>query len=111
MQLVQKNACFGGEQRIYKIDSNLLKGEAKFGIYMPPQAIAGEACPALFYLAGLTCNEETFAIKAHAQRLAASLGLILIMPDTSPRGEDVAVGDAWDLGIGAGFYINATQAP
>lgn len=65
----------------------------------------------MFYLAGLTCTEETFAIKAHAQRLAAQLGLILITPDTSPRGDDVAKGDHWDIGQGAGFYINATQAP
>jgi S-formylglutathione hydrolase len=62
-------------------------------------------------LAGLTCTEETFAIKAHAQRLAAQLGLILVTPDTSPRGEQVAQGDHWDIGQGAGFYINATQAP
>ena len=81
------------------------------GVYLPPQALGGEACPALFYLAGLTCTEETFAIKAHAQRLAAQLGLILIMPDTSPRGDQVAQGDHWDIGQGAGFYINATQAP
>ena len=111
MELVQKNVCFGGEQRIYKMSSNVLKGDAKFGIYMPPQAMSGETCPALFYLAGLTCNEETFAIKAHAQRLAAQLGFILITPDTSPCGETVATGDSWDLGIGAGFYINATEAP
>jgi len=73
--------------------------------------LAGQACPAVFYLAGLTCNEETFAIKAHAQHMAAQLGLILISPDTSPRGEAVAKGDHWDIGQGAGFYINATQAP
>ena len=73
--------------------------------------MAGQACPAVFYLAGLTCNEETFAIKAHAQHMAAQLGLILISPDTSPRGEAVAKGDHWDIGQGAGFYINATQAP
>ena len=78
---------------------------------MPPAALKGEQCSVLFYLAGLTCTEETFAIKAHAQRLAAQLDLILITPDTSPRGEDVAQGDHWDLGLGAGFYINATQAP
>ena len=111
MELVQNNRCYEGEQRTYQIESNILKGTSKFAVFLPAQALDGQQCPALFYLAGLTCNEETFAIKAHAQRLAASLGLILIMPDTSPRGEDVAVGDAWDLGIGAGFYINATQAP
>ncbi|OTG74407.1 S-formylglutathione hydrolase [Acinetobacter terrae] len=111
MELIQHNRCFDGEQRIYAFNSNVLKGQTKFGIFLPPQALTGQACPALFYLAGLTCTEETFAIKAHAQRLAAQLGLILISPDTSPRGEHVAQGDSWDIGQGAGFYINATQAP
>lgn len=111
MELIQHNRCFDGEQRIYAFNSKVLKGEAKFGIFLPPQALTGQACPALFYLAGLTCTEETFAIKAHAQRLAAQLGLILISPDTSPRGEQVVQGDSWDIGQGAGFYINATQAP
>ena len=111
MELIQHNRCFDGEQRIYAFNSKVLKGETKFGIFLPPQALTGQACPALFYLAGLTCTEETFAIKAPAQRLAAQLGLILISPDTSPRGEHVAQGDSWDIGQGAGFYINATQAP
>lgn len=111
MELLQQNRCFDGEQRIYRFNSNVLKGDSRLGVYLPPQALEGEACPALFYLAGLTCTEETFAIKAHAQRLAAQLGLILIMPDTSPRGDQVAQGDHWDIGQGAGFYINATQAP
>ena len=111
MELVQSNRSFDGEQRIYRFNSINLQGESKFGIYLPAQALAGQACPTLFYLAGLTCTEETFAIKAHAQRLAAQLGLILVTPDTSPRGEQVAQGDHWDIGQGAGFYINATQAP
>lgn len=111
MELVQSNRSFDGEQRIYRFNSISLQGESKFGIYLPAQALAGQACPTLFYLAGLTCTEETFAIKAHAQRLAAQLGLILVTPDTSPRGEQVAQGDHWDIGQGAGFYINATQAP
>ena len=111
MELVQSNRSFNGEQRIYRFNSTCLKGESKFGLYLPAQALAGEKCPTLFYLAGLTCNEETFAIKAHAQRLAAQLGMILVTPDTSPRGEQVAQGDHWDIGQGAGFYINATQAP
>ena len=111
MELVQSNRSFDGEQRIYRFNSISLQGESKFGIYLPAQALAGQACPALFYLAGLTCTEETFAIKAHAQRLAAQLGLILVTPDTSPRGEQVAQGDHWDIGQGAGFYINAIQAP
>ena len=111
MELVQSSRSFDGEQRIYRFNSISLQGESKFGIYLPAQALAGQACPTLFYLAGLTCTEDTFAIKAHAQRLAAQLGLILVTPDTSPRGEQVAQGDHWDIGQGAGFYINATQAP
>ena len=111
MELVQSNRSFDGEQRIYRFNSISLQGESRFGIYLPAQALAGQACPTLFYLAGLTCTEETFAIKAHAQRLAAQLGLVLVTPDTSPRGEQVAQGDHWDIGQGAGFYINAIQAP
>ena len=111
MQLLQKNKCFDGEQRTYQIESETLKGSAKFSVFLPPQALEGKACAALFYLAGLTCTEETFVIKAHAQRLAAQLGLILISPDTSPRGDKVEQGDSWDIGQGAGFYLNATQAP
>lgn len=111
MELIQHNRCFDGEQRFYAFNSKRLKSEAKFGIFLPPQALRGQPCPALFYLAGLTCTEETFSIKAHAQRLATQLGLILISPDTSPRGEQVAQGDSWDIGQGAGFYINATQTP
>ncbi len=111
MELLSNTICFDGEQRIYQIQSNYLKGASKVAVYMPPQTLKGQKCAALFYLAGLTCTEETFIIKAHAQRLASQLGLILIAPDTSPRGQDVAQGDSWDLGQGAGFYINATQAP
>lgn len=111
MELVQSNKCFDGEQRIYRLQSEALKSESRFSIFLPAQALSGRACPALFYLAGLTCTEETFAIKAHAQRLAARLGLILIAPDTSPRGSHAAQGDSWDIGQGAGFYINALQAP
>ncbi len=83
----------------------------KFSVYYPPQAQRGKV-PALFYLAGLTCTEETFPTKAHAQALAAELGLMLIAPDTSPREPRIA-GDAttWDLGVGAGFYVDATEAP
>jgi S-formylglutathione hydrolase len=79
---------------------------------LPPQALAGESVPMLTYLAGLTCTEETFAMKAGAQRLAAELGLALLMPDTSPRNTDVDSEDHhWDFGAGAGFYLDATQAP
>ena len=111
MELLQKNKCFEGEQQVFQFESKTLNGTSKFSVFLPAQALRGQKCPALFYLAGLTCTEETFAIKAHAQRMAAQLGLILISPDTSPRGEDVEQGDSWDIGQGAGFYINATQAP
>ncbi len=111
MQCIQKNRCFEGEQRTYQIESRYLKGTTKFSVFLPPQALEGQPCAALYYLAGLTCTEDTFVIKAHAQRLAAQLGLILISPDTSPRGDTVEQGDSWDIGQGAGFYINATQAP
>jgi S-formylglutathione hydrolase len=109
--LVSKNMCFGGEQRIYKHESTETKGPMKFGAFVPPQAAKGKV-PVLYYLAGLTCNEETFAIKAHAQQTAAELGIVLITPDTSPR-EPRIPGDAdhWDFGIGAGFYVDALQAP
>jgi S-formylglutathione hydrolase len=83
----------------------------RFGVFTPPQA-ATERVPVLFYLAGLTCTEETFAIKAGAQRCAAELGLMLVTPDTSPRAIDIPGADAaWDFGVGAGFYLDATQAP
>jgi S-formylglutathione hydrolase len=83
----------------------------RFGVYLPPQAGKGKV-PAIIYLAGLTCNEETFAFKAGAQRIAAKLGVALITPDTSPRGANVAgESESWDFGVGAGFFLDATQAP
>jgi S-formylglutathione hydrolase len=111
IQLVSEHACFGGKQQFYKHDSRETRGPMKFSVYQPPQAKAGRV-PVLYYLAGLTCTEETFPIKAHAQAVAAELGLMLIAPDTSPR-EPRIPGDAqmWDFGQGAGFYVDATQAP
>jgi S-formylglutathione hydrolase len=111
MKILNSSRCFNGEQRFYQHDSAVIGLPMKFGVYLPPQALAGDACPALFYLAGLTCTEETFPIKAHAQAIAAELGVILISPDTSPRGDVAAKADYWDLGQGAGFYVDATQAP
>jgi len=111
MQLLSTTHCFNGEQRFYQHDSKEIGLPMKFGIYLPPKALVGERCLALIYLAGLTCNEETFPIKAHAQQIASDLGVILISPDTSPRGEGVAVGDYWDIGQGAGFYLDATEQP
>jgi S-formylglutathione hydrolase len=111
MNRVERHASFGGRQEVWKHASATLGCEMKFGIYLPPAAVAGERCPVLYYLAGLTCNEQTFITKAGAQEHAARLGLILVAPDTSPRGPGVPNEDTYDLGEGAGFYVNATQAP
>lgn len=103
--------CFGGEQRFCQHDSAVIGLPMRFALYLPPQARQGRV-PLVTYLAGLTCNEETFPIKAGAQRVAAELGLALLAPDTSPRGANVP-GEAasWDFGVGAGFYLDATQSP
>ncbi len=110
-ELLSEHACFGGSQRFYQHDSREIGLPMKFSVFLPPQASTGPV-PALLYLAGLTCNEETFMAKAGAQRLAAELGLALIAPDTSPRGADIpGEADSWDFGVGAGFYLDATQSP
>ena len=111
LTLISEHGCFGGVQRFYKHDSREVRGPMKFSAYLPPQARAGKV-PVLYYLSGLTCNEETFPIKSHAQQVAAELGLMLIAPDTSPR-EPRLPGDAdsWDFGYSAGFYVDATAAP
>ena len=110
-ELLSAHACFGGEQRFYQHASTTIGLPMKFAVYLPPQAQQGPV-PAVVYLAGLTCTEETFMVKAGAQRLAAELGLALIAPDTSPRGANVpGEADSWDFGVGAGFYLDATQAP
>ncbi|MBC3931554.1 S-formylglutathione hydrolase [Undibacterium curvum] len=110
-ELISEHLCFGGVQQFYRHTSQAIDLPMRFSVYLPPQAQTA-AVPALFYLAGLTCTEETFMIKAGAQRIAAQLGLALICPDTSPRGAGVA-GEAehWDLGVGAGFYLDASQQP
>ena len=111
IELLGSHGCFGGDQRFYRHDSREIGLPMKFSVYLPPQAQQGPV-PAVLYLAGLTCTEETFMVKAGAQRLAAERGLALIAPDTSPRGTDVPGQDAsWDFGLGAGFYLDATQAP
>src|ERR1700723_4278205 len=111
IELVSEHGCFGGVQRFYKHASRETRGTMKFSVYLPPQSKTGKV-PVLYYLAGLTCTEETFPIKSHAQQAAAQLGLMLVAPDTSP-GEPRLPGDAdsWDFGQGAGFYLDATQAP
>ena len=111
MELLSEHTCFGGRQRFYKHESKQIGLPMKFSVFLPPQAALG-AVPALVYLAGLTCNDETFMTKAGAQRMAADLGLALIAPDTSPRGANVpGEAESWDFGVGAGFYLDATQAP
>lgn len=111
-ELLTAHACYGGAQRFYKHDSREIGLPMKFSVFLPPKAIQGEKVPALLFLAGLTCTEETFMTKAGAQRLAAELGVALITSDTSPRGANVpGEADAWDFGVGAGFYLNAQQAP
>ena len=109
---LSEHASFGGVQGFYRHASATIGLPMKFGVYRPPQALAGATVPVLVWLAGLTCTEETFAIKAGAQRVAAELGLMLVTPDTSPRDTGVPGADAhWDFGHGAGFYLDATQAP
>lgn len=107
-----EHRCFGGVQGFYEHPSASVGGPMRFGVYLPPKALKGERVPAVYFLAGLTCTEETFAAKAGAQRVAAELGMALVTCDTSPRharfpGDDAA----WDFGLGAGFYVDATEAP
>jgi S-formylglutathione hydrolase len=111
-ETLSEHACFGGLQRFHRHESAEIGLPMRFGLFLPPQALAGVKVPVLVYLAGLTCTEDTFATKAGAQRLAAELGLALLTPDTSPRGAAVAgESDSWDFGVGAGFYLDASQAP
>ena len=105
--------CFDGELKRIRHRADTLDCDMTFAIYLPPQVAQGEERPVLYWLSGLTCTDQNFIEKAGAQRLAAELGLILVAPDTSPRGPDVPDDPegAWDFGLGAGFYVNATQAP
>lgn len=111
IETVTEQASFGGVQGFYRHHSTACASVMRFSVYRPPEAAHGRV-PVLYFLAGLTCNEETFMIKAGAQRLAAKLGLMLVAPDTSPReprfpGDD----ENWDFGLGAGFYVDATELP
>jgi S-formylglutathione hydrolase len=111
-ELLSEHASFGGVQRFHRHASAEIGLPMRFALYLPPQAQGGQRVPLLVYLAGLTCTEETFTIKAGAQRVAAALGLALLMPDTSPRGANVpGEAESWDFGVGAGFYLNATREP
>ncbi|KAE9525878.1 S-formylglutathione hydrolase [Testudinibacter aquarius] len=111
LTLISSNKMFGGQHQRYRHFSNRTECEMTFAIYLPPQAENGQKVPLLYWLSGLTCNDENFSTKAGAQRLAAQYGFALVMPDTSPRGEMVADADSYDLGQGAGFYLNAIQQP
>lgn len=112
METISEHACFGGTMGFYRHPSTVNNCSMQFSVYQPPQAREGEV-PVLTFLSGLTCTEETFMIKSGAQRIAAELGLLLVSPDTSPRGDGVADDPegAYDFGLGAGFYLNATEDP
>lgn len=113
LELLSEHGCFGGVQRFYKhFNVNEIGLPMRFALFLPPQAQAGQKVPLLTYLAGLTCTEETATMKAGAQRLAAQLGLALLFPDTSPRNSGIDGEDHhWDFGVGAGFYLDATEHP
>ena len=110
IERIEHRACFGGWQDVYRHHSDVLGCDMNFAVYLPPQA-ATQKLPVLYWLSGLTCTEQNFITKAGAQRYAAEHGVIIVAPDTSPRGDDVADAEGYGLGKGAGFYVNATQAP
>jgi S-formylglutathione hydrolase len=112
MEIIERNRCFDGEQLRIKHYSQTLSCEMIFALYLPVQA-QNKKAPLLWWLSGLTCNDQNFVTKAGSQRIAAELGIAIIAPDTSPRGDGVPddAEKSWDFGLGAGFYINATQAP
>ncbi|GAA4355270.1 S-formylglutathione hydrolase [Kangiella marina] len=105
------NKAFGGWHKQYRHPSSTLSCDMQFAIYLPPQASESTPVPVLYWLSGLTCTDENFMQKGGAQRMAAELGIAIVAPDTSPRGDNIADDDAYDLGQGAGFYVNATQSP
>ena len=110
MERIEHHASFDGWQEVYRHPSATLGCAMRFGIYLPPQAQAG-AVPVLYWLSGLTCTEQNFITKSAVQRYAAQHGIAVVAPDTSPRGDGVADDPAYDLGQGAGFYVNGTQSP
>ena len=108
---ISQSLCFGGVQSIYSHAAEETRCAMRFGLFLPPQATEGRV-PVLYWLSGLTCTEENFVVKAGAQRVAAELGLAIVVPDTSPRGLGIpGEGDSYDFGLGAGFYVDATEAP
>jgi len=108
---LSENKSFGGWQKQYSHHSTRLNCDMRFAIYLPPQAANAGKVPVLYWLSGLTCTDENFMQKSGALRIAAELGIAIVAPDTSPRGDDVANDDSYDLGQGASFYLNASQAP
>jgi S-formylglutathione hydrolase len=110
LERIEHRACFGGWQDVYRHRSDVLVCDMNFAVYLPPQAETHKL-PVLYWLSGLTGTEQNFITKAGAQRYATEHGVILVASDTSPRGDEVADADGYDLGKGAGFYVNATQAP
>ncbi|MDO4641455.1 MAG: S-formylglutathione hydrolase [Neisseria sp.] len=110
-QCLTRHKLFEGEQARYRHHAESTQCDMTFSIYLPPQAMAGQRVPLLYWLSGLTCTDENFSTKSGAQCYAAQHGIALVMPDTSPRGADVPDDNGWDLGQGAGFYLNATQSP
>jgi S-formylglutathione hydrolase len=112
LETISENRCFAGVQGVYRHDSQLCNGPMRFAVYRPDAEIAGSPVPVVTWLSGLTCTEENFTVKAGAQRVASALGLMIVAPDTSPRGQNLPGEDeAYDFGSGAGFYLNATRAP
>lgn len=111
IERIEHRACFGGWQDVYRHRSAALGCEMNVAVYLPPQAESGAKLPVLYWLSGLTCTEQNFITKAGAQRYAAEHGLILVAPDTSPRGDDVPDAEGYDLGKGAGFYVDAEALP
>lgn len=111
MERIEQHAAFNGRQEVWKHHSPTLDCDMRFGVYLPEAALQGQPCPVLYWLSGLTCTEQNFITKSGFQSHASRLGIIVVSPDTSPRGEAVANDTAYDLGQGAGFYLNATQAP
>lgn len=108
---ISANKSFGGWHKQFTHTSSMLNCEMRFAVYLPPQMEQGKNVPVLYWLSGLTCTDENFMQKAGAHRMAAELGMMIVAPDTSPRGDDVADDEGYDLGKGAGFYVNATQEP
>jgi len=108
--LVSSSKCFGGKQEVYSHQSEELKCKMNFSVYLPPNAVDGAKAPVLYWLSGLTCTEQNFIIKSGFQRYAAEENLIVVGPDTSPRGQNIeGEDDDYDFGSGAGFYVDATE--